>query len=429
MKTLYLHIGTPKTGTTSLQNFCYSNREIFEKFGYCYPILPFSYFGKRPDRNALFLNGVVYDEKGKRDLEEEERRMQAGFDMVREAFETFDNVFLSDEAVWMTGFRRKSDVWKRLREESEKGGYTVKIVVYLRRQDEFVESWWNQRVKIDLIKYNTMKWEEFLADAADDSMPDYYSCLSIIAGELGKENIIVRRFARSEFEEGSIQHDFMNVIGLGWSEEFVLPEEKENLNARLKSNAIEVKRVINTIPELGWADNHFFRSVALMDTKVAGEQYPSTMFSEKEARAYVQRFEESNRKVVEEYIKDGRPLFSDKYSNLPKWDPDNPYLYEDIIRFMAISDRKLLHKVTKLENDNRKKEKEIRALRGQIPKLEKQIPKLEKQIQNLEKQIQKLEKQTNKLDEQQKQLKEKLKHPFKTVVRKIRALLLGKRIR
>lgn len=46
MKTLYLHIGTPKTAATFLQNFCYANRETFEKFGYCYPILPFKYLGK-----------------------------------------------------------------------------------------------------------------------------------------------------------------------------------------------------------------------------------------------------------------------------------------------------------------------------------------------------------------------------------------------
>lgn len=419
MKTLYLHIGTPKTGTTSLQNFCYSNRETFKKFGYCYPILPFSYYGKRPDRNALFLNGVVFDEKGRRDLEEEERRMQAGFAMIREAFEEFDHVFLSDEAVWMTGFRRKSDVWKRLREESEKGGYTVKIVVYLRRQDEFVESWWNQRVKIDLIKYNTMKWEEFLESAADDSMPDYYKCLSIIAGELGKENIIVRRFARSEFENGSIQHDFMHVIGLGWSEEFVLPEEKEYLNARLKGNAIEVKRVINTIPELTRPDNQFFRSVALADTKVAGEQYPCAMFSAEEACAYVQRFEESNRRVVEEYLKDGRPLFSDKYPDLPKWEADNPYLYEDIIRFMAIADRKLLRRVTELEGDSRQKGKKLKELSGRALELEKQNQKLQAQNQRLEDMLRRLEQKTDKLEEQHRLLKEKLKHPFQTVVSKV----------
>ena len=40
MKTLYIHIGTPKTGTTSLQHFCTENAKLFEEQGYCYPIFP-----------------------------------------------------------------------------------------------------------------------------------------------------------------------------------------------------------------------------------------------------------------------------------------------------------------------------------------------------------------------------------------------------
>ena len=33
MKTLYLHIGTPKTGTSALQYFCAGNRKILEEKG------------------------------------------------------------------------------------------------------------------------------------------------------------------------------------------------------------------------------------------------------------------------------------------------------------------------------------------------------------------------------------------------------------
>ena len=34
MKTLYVHIGTPKTATTSLQHFCDENEKILEEQGY-----------------------------------------------------------------------------------------------------------------------------------------------------------------------------------------------------------------------------------------------------------------------------------------------------------------------------------------------------------------------------------------------------------
>lgn len=43
MKTLYLHIGTPKTATTSIQSFCYQNREILEKQGFYYPMFDYHF--------------------------------------------------------------------------------------------------------------------------------------------------------------------------------------------------------------------------------------------------------------------------------------------------------------------------------------------------------------------------------------------------
>lgn len=398
MKTLYLHIGTPKTGTTSIQNFCYSNRKLFEEMGYCYPVLPFRYPGKLPERNALFLSGVIHDEEGKRDHQEEARRLQEGFAVVSKAFEKYDNVVLSDEAVWMTAFGRRKKVWKEIQEAAVDGGYVVKIIVYLRRQDEFVESWWNQRIKSDMIKYNVMKWDDFIENYAQDAIPDYHKALSSVADLLGPESIIVRRFSRSEFEDGSIQKDFINAIGLHWSDKFVLPEEKESLNSRLLGNAIEIKRVINTIPDMSWSDNRFFREVALADTAAAGDQYPCAWFSQEEAKQYLQQFEEGNQKIVDEYLKDGRPLFSDKIKDLPKWDIANPFFNEDMIRFMAISDLELLHR--------------IEALQEQNIKMKEQLDQLEKKVKCLE--------------SEQERLKGTLKHPLRTLVWKIKKVLKHK---
>ena len=37
MKTLYLHVGTTKTATSSIQRFLEENRTVLEKYGYCFP--------------------------------------------------------------------------------------------------------------------------------------------------------------------------------------------------------------------------------------------------------------------------------------------------------------------------------------------------------------------------------------------------------
>lgn len=38
MRTLYVHIGTPKTATTSIQMFCVENQKVLNKQSYSYPL-------------------------------------------------------------------------------------------------------------------------------------------------------------------------------------------------------------------------------------------------------------------------------------------------------------------------------------------------------------------------------------------------------
>lgn len=55
MKTLYLHIGTPKTGTTSIQEFMVCSREALQKHGICYPDIQKKFANISPNRNGHFL--------------------------------------------------------------------------------------------------------------------------------------------------------------------------------------------------------------------------------------------------------------------------------------------------------------------------------------------------------------------------------------
>ena len=49
MKTLYVHIGSPKTASTALQFFCVDNSEVLNQKGYCYPFFPQTY----PDASRI----------------------------------------------------------------------------------------------------------------------------------------------------------------------------------------------------------------------------------------------------------------------------------------------------------------------------------------------------------------------------------------
>lgn len=68
MKILYIHIGTPKTATTSLQHFCKENADILEEKGYCYPIFVHKFKHVSILRNGFFLSYKEEEEKGKRNF-------------------------------------------------------------------------------------------------------------------------------------------------------------------------------------------------------------------------------------------------------------------------------------------------------------------------------------------------------------------------
>ena len=76
MSTVYIHVGTPKTGTSAIQVFFTKNRKLLKEKGVCYPDLGFDFPGIKSNRNAHCLNAYIYDENHKRlrDREREDRK-------------------------------------------------------------------------------------------------------------------------------------------------------------------------------------------------------------------------------------------------------------------------------------------------------------------------------------------------------------------
>lgn len=401
MKTLYLHIGTTKTATTTIQKFCAGNRAVFESKGYVYPDFPFRYPRKGEDRNGLFLGTLYYDKKGVRHKDKEAEYFAEGMRIVHELFETYDSVVLSEERLYVVLRYKNSHVLEDLVEDARAHGYRIKMIIYLRRQDIYVESVWNQVVKMRLEE--TRSLEEY---AAYFPYLDYYGALTTFAEAIGRENISVRRFAEVIKEPG-ILADFMEQIGLELTDEYVIGEAESNPG--LYGNTIEIKRLINEIDGVTADDAIMFRHALPMSSIQARKNYNCSEQSPEERAALMERFEEGNRAIVEEFIGDGKPLFSSDYSGRDKRIPDNPQLLPDIIRSSAAVDIYLFRRLQEtrkmirhLRSDHEKQMEQI------IREQNKKIAALEKQ---LDKQAKQLEKQSARID--------RLRHPVRT--------LLGKR--
>jgi hypothetical protein len=378
MKTLYIHIGTPKTGTSSIQRFLYINRDILKKFGYCYPVFTYRYPDVSRKRNAHFMAAKMYDSAGKRKLSSEQSELNEGLGQVAEIFQKFDNVIISDESIWQAFCSSHKNLMPCLMEESRRQGYRIKIIVYLRRQDQFLLSRWNQTVKY--VSSNPLPWEEYSKKVLkkESYILDYADTLDRLADYVGKENIIVRRYDRNDWINSSLIEDFMNCIGLTVTEDYHPLEQNENL--RLYGNAVEIKRVINSCSPLSKEDRIYLGNFLQEQAPDFRKRYPCCMMSPEEIEKFLSRYEDGNNRVSAEYIGDGRPLFTDKHKELPKWQADNPYMTEDVINFFSAV-------TVSLHRENAELRHELSVMRTQVNNL--------------------------------RSFREKIKHPFRTLFNKL----------
>lgn len=373
MKTLYLHIGTPKTATTAIQHLCQDNQEVLNKYGYCYPQFPYYYTNIGKWRNGHFLIGFQYDENGERDEKKEKAIYEEAFANIYACFEKYDNVILSDEGIWHYAYDRGRTMWKTVGQEARKGGFEVKVIVYLRRQDDFLFSWWSQQVKAGMVPSSVYTWEA-ISKELPFIKPDYCEMLDKITEHIDKKNIIVRRFDKTGFYGGSIYADFLHSIGLEYTDEFKIKTETPNLS--LTKNNTEIKRILNTLPELDENSNKQFRKILCDCSKTSPSDSGYSMFSEEETHKFLARYEEGNRRIAKEYLGEDE-LFPDTYKAEGKWSVENDRIAEDIVKFVGTGFINLMQ-----ENE----------------KLKKELAEQKKQ---------------------HKQLKDMLKHPAKSVVRKL----------
>ncbi len=323
-KILYVHVGTTKTGTTAIQSFMIDNQEVLNQKGYYYPLFPYRYKDVSERRNARFM------------LEEAQDRQagifREGMDRIHELFQKYDRIVVSDEGIWSASYEQRITMWRALKAEAKEGGFQIKVIVYLRRQDTYLISGWNQMVKSGIGNSAATAWKDYVSDLVNINKMKYATHLKKLSAFFGRKNLIVRRFEPKRFTGGSIYADFLQTIGLELTEEYRV--EQSVRNVRLAGNTHEIQRVLNGLPGMMPEYHSFFRQALLSYADLSGEIYPCEMFSKEEAAAFMEKYKEENQQVADEFF-NGEELFDTGWKDIPKWEKENPYMQDDLIRFIG----------------------------------------------------------------------------------------------
>lgn len=370
MSTIYLHIGTAKTGTSAIQSFLMKNRSVLEEKGYTLPLFGINFGSPFINRNGHFLVHRPHNETPEENEAEYQQVQDQCFAILEEAAKQYEGIILTDEGIWQYSDYIK-DFWKILREKAEKIGCQVKVVVYLRRQDLLAESLWNQNVKSF---HNTSKrFARWIRAGRCGRYPmDYYAQLNKISSGIGKENVIVRVYEKNAFMGGegggkSIFSDFLQAVGLTFTSDFTTEEISSNNG--LKGNFLEIKRWLNNIPEYRGM-NDFMRRPILHGSDYVSQAASlprTTMFTKEDHRKFMKQFQESNRKVAVEYLgREDGVLFSDVIEDLPLWQWDEKRQTRDLVIVMGEIFCAQQKTLMQQKNQIRALESRVRTLEGTV---------------------------------------------------------------
>jgi hypothetical protein len=236
--TLHLHIGTEKTGTTTLQSMANKNRQTLAAHGVLYPEAP----GKQNHAGlaiyALKSGGRPGLRHTARLQDDEDVAAYRQSVMTRLRQEVIDSgcphVLLSNEHL-SSRLRNEAAVRRLvdgLRETSDK----IRVLIYLRPQYELVVSSYSTSVKSG--RATPIRLERGPAE----HYYNYDRMLGLWESVVGIENIQVRRFLPREFTGGSLISDFFAALGVEPPPDLQVPDPR---NRSLDANTLEFLRIVN----------------------------------------------------------------------------------------------------------------------------------------------------------------------------------------
>jgi hypothetical protein len=117
--------------------------------------------------------------------------------------------------------------------------FDVKVLVYLRRQDSFYESWYTQRIQAGT---TSSDFHQFWRDFSFQNI-NYLKVINAYADAFGESNLIVRPYMKDKLKDGNVIHDFLEIIGV--SDIYSLNFDVPFANNSISVAALKAMRAIN----------------------------------------------------------------------------------------------------------------------------------------------------------------------------------------
>lgn len=326
----YLHIGTEKTGTTTIQAFMAGNRQELLRRGVLYPTtfgftgnhLQLAVYAQNDDKvdDLRRMSGVTTPEA----VTQQRRNLERRFAEEVARCDKADRLVLSNEHCHSRLVTREEV--QRLYDLLSPWCERFRIIAYLRPQHELAISRYSTRIKLGEPQGDPFK--------GVDPSADYYNYNRMLirwATVFGREHIEARVFARGELVEGDVVADFLTRVGVEKEGLAAVPKQNESLSAQ----ALDFLARLNPLvpPFIDGKPNPERGDIAEIMEKL----YPGkgVLRPRAQVREVFERFTQSNHNACQGFFRGRDKLFEPDFSQYPEIVDSQGLTLDDAFRMFA----------------------------------------------------------------------------------------------
>jgi hypothetical protein len=306
---IFLHIGTHKTATTTIQAGCCDNRAALLASGWLYPETGMYIFGQH---NVAWEMCSGHEQPWNHVNHWVRFRPERGgmTELLAEinAFPA-QNVILSSEDFDGLQTERIQQLGEHLKE------FHVEVIVYLREQASFLQSAWAQFVKSGYVIEDFHTFIDRMLTSGDEVLR-YFGAYDLFLAPwlevFGVENVHPKPFSRDAFK-GHIFHDFLRACEVPDVERFAIPSS-QNISPGYKT--LEMIRLMGLEIDSMEKRSLITRFIQRMGTEKQWDTGKLNLVDMKLHDRIQARFTKANQFLSEQF-RDGQPFFAAAFTDQP----------------------------------------------------------------------------------------------------------------
>lgn len=334
MKKAILHIGTEKTGSTSIQQFLFQNRTRLSKLGYLFPATA-GYLSNR--KLVVYSKRAPEADLAEAPLDVNDPRELAQW---KESFvlkhceevlhfhsrhKNQSTVVYSSEHLQsrLTAVDEIKSVARLLRPLYDE----LRVVVYLRRQDRYAMSAHSTAIRGG--NRNSFSFENVHGQGP---YYNYRELLQNWSEVFGEAAIDVRIFEKDRLQDGDVVSDFRNAMSVDPGAEGLIMPPVEN--EALSYTAQVILRKFNELPADNWrlmeADANEIRSFLLEKLQSVNDDFGKQLPSRNSAATFYAQFRQDNQWIADRWLKGCN--FDESFADYPESKPEVPDVTDAVER-------------------------------------------------------------------------------------------------